>query len=123
MRKPVLLGLLCLLCFPIFSESLNRADSSDSEAQACTLTEPMADSVKFYRRQKLKAALLAFPLIGITGAHRVFLGTEPYMPLVYLATVGGFGILPLVDFVVILATPPRELNRFRNSEKVFMWAH
>ncbi len=79
------------------------------------------DSVKIIVKKKWVAALLAFPLFGITGAHRVYLGTEPYIPLVYLATLGGFGILPLVDFIVILCTPKEKLDQYYDNGGVFMW--
>ena len=73
------------------------------------------------KKKKWAAALLAFPLFGITGAHRVYLGTIPIMPLAYMATLGGFGILPLIDFIVILATPKDKLDEFYENGKVFMW--
>src|SRR6185503_9682570 len=35
------------------------------------------------------AAVLAFPFpFGILGLHRIYLGTKPYMPFVYLGTLG-----------------------------------
>lgn len=106
--------LIVLLLSSVSLSGISRNDSLEGKIPA--------DSIRILRRHKLKAALLAFPLIGITGAHRVFMGTEPYMPVIYLATVGGFGILPLIDFVVILATPARKLKQFEPSEKVFFWA-
>lgn len=103
----------------LFLFSLTATAISEND----TLEKPLSkDSLKILRKHKLKAALLAFPLIGITGAHRVFMGSQPYMPVVYLATVGGFGILPLIDFVVILATPAHKLKRYEPSKKVFFWA-
>jgi TM2 domain-containing membrane protein YozV len=75
-----------------------------------------------YRKKKWKAALLAFPLpFGVVGLHRVYLGTKPYVPIVYAATVGGvFGLLPLADFIAILASKEEDLQNF-NSGKVFFW--
>ena len=71
--------------------------------------------------KKATAALLAFPLpFGIVGLHRVYLGTAPYVPLIYIATVGGcFGILPLIDFVVIIAT--KDLDTYSAQPGIFMW--
>lgn len=75
--------------------------------------------------KKLISAVLAFPLpLGVVGAHRIYLGSKPYIPIVYIATVGGcFGILPLIDFVVILFTKKEALEKFENNNKVFMWAN
>jgi hypothetical protein len=46
------------------------------------------------------------------------------MPFAYIGTIGGcFGILPLIDFIAILATNKENFNRFYNNPKVFMWSH
>jgi TM2 domain-containing membrane protein YozV len=76
------------------------------------------------KRQKKKwiAALLAFPLpFGVVGLHRIYLGTQPHIPLVYVGTVGGvFGLLPLADFIAILNSKEEDLQNF-NTGKVFFW--
>jgi TM2 domain-containing membrane protein YozV len=71
--------------------------------------------------RKLTAAVLAFPFpFGIVGLHRIFLGTAPYVPIVYIATAGGvFGLLPLIDFIAIVAE--KDLARFSGNRQVFMW--
>src|ERR1700747_1062621 len=52
-------------------------------------------------RKKTIASLLAFPIPGgILGLHRIYLGTEPYVPLIYIFTLGGGLILPIIDFCV-----------------------
>lgn len=71
-------------------------------------------------RSKAVAAVLAFPLTGITGIHRVYLGTAPFVPVVYMLSLGGcVGILPFIDFVVILAE--NDLSRYEDNRKIFMW--
>ncbi len=71
--------------------------------------------------KKITAAALAFPFpFGIVGLHRIYLGTKPHVPIVYIATLGGvFGILPLVDFFVIIAD--KDFEQYKNNGKVFMW--
>jgi TM2 domain-containing membrane protein YozV len=73
------------------------------------------------KNKKLTAALLAFPFpLGIVGMHRIYLGTAPYVPVVYIASVGGvFGILPFIDFCMILLE--KDVERYSNNTKVFMW--
>jgi TM2 domain-containing membrane protein YozV len=73
-------------------------------------------------KKKWIAALLAFPLpFGVVGLHRIYLGTQPHIPLVYVGTVGGvFGLLPLADFIAILNTKEDDLQNF-NTGKVFFW--
>lgn len=71
--------------------------------------------------KKITAAVLAFPFpFGIVGLHRIYLGTHPHVPVVYIASIGGvFGILPLIDFIAI--TTSKDFEHFKNNGKVFMW--
>jgi TM2 domain-containing membrane protein YozV len=73
------------------------------------------------KNKKITAAILAFPLpFGIVGLHRIYLGSAPYVPVVYIASLGGaFGILPLIDFCAILLD--KDTEAFVNNKKVFMW--
>lgn len=82
--------------------------------------------LKLFRKKqknnrKITAALLAFPFpFGIVGLHRIYLGTKPYVPVAYIATLGGvFGILPLIDFCAILID--KDFAQFENNGKVLMW--
>ncbi len=72
-------------------------------------------------KKKLVAALLAFPFpLGFMGAHRVMLGTKPWVPIVYAATFGGcFGIIPMIDFLVIVCS--KDTEQYENNPNVFMW--
>ena len=79
----------------------------------------------FKKKQKLNkkitAAVLAFPFpFGIVGLHRIYLGTKPYVPIAYIASLGGvFGILPFIDFCMI--TFNKDFDQYRDNGKVFMW--
>jgi TM2 domain-containing membrane protein YozV len=79
----------------------------------------------FRKKQRLNkritAAVLAFPFpFGIVGLHRIYLGTKPYVPVAYIASLGGvFGILPLIDFFAI--TFDKDFDHYRDNGKVFMW--
>ncbi len=82
--------------------------------------------LKFLNGKKIKnkrivAALLAFPFpFGIVGLHRIYLGTKPYVPVAYIGSLGGvFGIIPLIDFFVILFD--KDFEHFENNGKVLMW--
>lgn len=72
-------------------------------------------------QKKLVSALFAFPFpFGFMGAHRVMLGTKPWVPVVYVATLGGcFGLLPLIDFFVI--TFSKDISKYENNPSIFMW--
>ena len=79
----------------------------------------------FRKKQKLNkritAAVLAFPFpFGMVGLHRIYLGTKPYVPVAYIASLGGvFGILPLIVFFAI--TFDKNFDQYRDNGKVFMW--
>jgi TM2 domain-containing membrane protein YozV len=79
----------------------------------------------FRKKQKLNkritAAVLAFPFpFGMVGLHRIYLGTKPYVPVAYIASLGGvFGILPFIDFCAI--TFDKNFDQYKNNGKVFMW--
>ncbi|MGB3947947.1 MAG: TM2 domain-containing protein [Bacteroidia bacterium] len=73
------------------------------------------------KRKKLINGLLSFPFpLGFLGAHRIMLGTKPWVPIVYVATFGGcFGLLPLVDFCVLMLS--NNVEQYENNPNVFMW--
>ncbi len=66
------------------------------------------------------AAGLALTL-GPFGAHRVYFGTKPKVPLLYGLTFGGFGVLVLIDLGHILFT--KDLSRYTDNDRILMWAH
>ncbi len=68
---------------------------------------------------RVLAAALAITL-GPFGGHRIYLGTDAKVPLIYGLTFGGFGVLAVIDLVQILFT--KDLSVYRNNYQVFMWA-
>jgi TM2 domain-containing membrane protein YozV len=79
------------------------------------------NSAKENKKKKIVSAIFAFPFpFGFMGAHRVMLGTSPWVPVVYVATFGGcFGLLPLIDFFVITFT--KDIEQYENNPHIFMW--
>lgn len=69
--------------------------------------------------QRLVAAALAVTL-GPFAAHRLYLGTDVKVPIVYGLTFGGFGVLVLIDLGHILFT--KDLQAYRHNRKVLMWS-
>jgi TM2 domain-containing membrane protein YozV len=137
--KPVLFVLL------LFSAKLTVAEShsywlvvSGAEAIEIRSIQP-ADSLDLFtynysrvkdslqinsatqKHKKIINGLLSFPFpLGFLGAHRIMLGTKPWVPIVYVATFGGcFGILPLVDFCVLMLS--NNVEQYENNPNVFMW--
>jgi TM2 domain-containing membrane protein YozV len=79
------------------------------------------DNKKDKSRKKFVSALFAFPFpFGFMGAHRVMLGTKPWVPVVYVVTFGGcFGVIPLIDFFVI--TFSKDISKYEDNPAIFMW--
>lgn len=70
--------------------------------------------------QRLVAATLALTL-GAFGAHRLYLGTDVKVPIIYGLTFGGFGVFVLIDLAHILFT--KDLEAYMHNNKVFMWSN
>lgn len=68
------------------------------------------------------AAFICFFLGGF-GIHRHYLGTSNLMWLWYTITVGGiFGIVPLVDFIVlIVGAVDGDYGKYVGNGRFFMW--
>lgn len=73
------------------------------------------------KKKKILAGFLSFPFpLGFLGAHRIMMGTKPWVPIAYVATFGGcFGLLPLVDFCVIMFSD--NIEQYENNPNIFMW--
>lgn len=87
------------------------------------ITNPI---LKLFRKkqknnQRIIAAVLAFPFpFGIVGLHRIYLGTKPHVPVVYIGTFGGvFGLLPLIDFCALAFD--KDFEHYQQNGQVFMW--
>ncbi len=73
-------------------------------------------------------AWVAFALswvIGWTGIHRVYLGGKGSLILIYIVTCGGiFGIVPLIDWIVLLVGAIKgDISQFVGNDKFFMWGN
>jgi hypothetical protein len=71
--------------------------------------------VKFKRGK----AILFTVFTGLFGGHRIYLGTHQRTPILYSITLGGLGILPLIDLVNIIFT--KDLSRFEDIPQIIMW--
>ena len=87
-------------------------------SQGAELSQLIQDDNYTPKHRKLKAALLAV-FLGPFGVHRIYLGTTPNVPVVYSLTLGGLGILPIIDLISILTT--NKLERFMDQDRVIMW--
>lgn len=71
-------------------------------------------------RPKRGVAIALTILLGPLGGHRLYLGTEPHVPVLYTVTLGGgLGLLPLIDLVQLIVA--EDMESFLNNRRVFMW--
>ncbi|RYC68353.1 NINE protein [Spirosoma sordidisoli] len=105
------------------SEDVSLATVSTNLLQSQQLTADLtgAARVKAGGKEFVPALLLNFFLGGL-GIHRFYLGTETLTWVGYILTCGGiFGIVPLVDFVVLIVNHDN-LSPYIDNPKFFMWA-
>jgi TM2 domain-containing membrane protein YozV len=57
--------------------------------------------------------------LGLFGVHRMYLGTDLKVPVVYTATIGGGCVLWLVDLGLLVSV--KDLTPFKDNPNVFMW--
>lgn len=68
------------------------------------------------------AALLLDLFLGGLGIHRLYLGTKTFTWVGYILTCGGiFGIVPLVDLIVLIVHSD-DISPYVNNPKFFMWS-
>ena len=129
----MLFVICCLIASTLFAKSKSATvyylDSTStvvcSESILMNDKKPNPIFQLFRKKQKLNkritSAVLAFPFpFGMVGLHRIYLGTKPHVPVVYIASFGGAcGILPLIDFFMI--TFGKDFDTYRDNGKVFMW--
>ena len=97
----------------------NDPSAALSDAGIPALEDSLSAKETLPHLSRALAAALAVTL-GPFGAHRLYLGTTPKVPLLYGLTFGGFGVLVLIDLGHILFT--RDLSAYRDDRQVLMWA-
>ncbi len=123
----ILLLIFSVFCFGnLFSGEIKLAKSFvKCSHEACSFKKPNPIWVSFFKKQnhrkRIIASALAFPLpFGILGIHRIYLGTKPYIPLIYIGTfLGCAGLIPLIDFIHLISN--KDISRFQNNPHIFMW--
>jgi TM2 domain-containing membrane protein YozV len=77
--------------------------------------------------QEDKTPIIAFVLATFLGGfaiHRVYLGGSPVLIPAYIFTCFGiFGIVPFVDWIVLLiGVANDDISKYVDNDKFFMWA-
>ncbi len=74
-------------------------------------------------KSAMTAMILAFFLGGL-GIHRFYMGTATLTGVGYILTLGGCGVVALVDWVVLLiaAIDNKSISDYIDNPKFFMWS-
>lgn len=99
---------------------LNFQDSVFIENKAIIIANDSIHFNKKVERKHVRAKAIIFTILtGPLGGHRVYLRTRPGAPIVYALTLGGFGILPLVDLAHLIFK--KDISSFEENPKIMMW--
>ena len=78
-------------------------------------------SVSMAQQKDAVVAIVLDFFLGGFGIHRFYLGTKTITGLGYILTCGGiFGIVPFVDFIVLIIDN-QDISKYVDNPKFFMW--
>ncbi|MDA3820362.1 MAG: TM2 domain-containing protein [Candidatus Delongbacteria bacterium] len=126
---------LCFFILLLMAAMIKPADATNISSYTGTPDFEMTDTIRFghYRilihhndtttEQKKRSKLIAIAadlLAGPLGGHRIYLGTKPWIPVVYAVTLGGgIGVLPVIDLFAIIFVS--DLKKYTDNPQIFMW--
>lgn len=104
----------------LFESAVETSMLSVNATEPSAVASSVSSNVMAQEKDAVVAIVLDFFLGGL-GIHRFYLGTETLTGLAYFLTCGGiFGIVPLVDFVVLIIDN-KDISAYVNNPKFFMW--
>ena len=104
----------------LFVNAVETSMISVNATDLSSLATNVPTTVMAAQKDAVVAIVLDFFLGGL-GIHRFYLGTETLTGIGYILTCGGiFGIVPLVDFVVLIIDN-KDISKYVNNPKFFMW--
>jgi len=113
-----------LLSFLFFGISTFAQDSGNSKTSAKGASLEKFNNRKIIQKLRTfdnqRAVAIGLDVsLGLFGVHRMYLGTDLKVPVIYTSTIGGGGVLWLVDLGLLVAV--KDLTPFKNNPNVFMW--
>ncbi len=105
----------------LFDRAIETSMISVNAPEINTVAAGVPTAVMPSKNKDAVAAILLDFFLGGLGIHRFYLGTKPLTGIGYILTCGGiFGIVPLVDFVVLIIDHD-DISPYINNPKFFMW--
>lgn len=132
MKKLILAFVVIMACsfsmnaanYTINDESIDNlfAEATMVEAPAAAASAATAAAVSESNNKTIVALVLDTVGLGYFGVHRMILGSTNLMWLWYTLTVGGiFGIVPLIDWVMLLIDVVNNQNSYIGNTNFIMW--
>jgi TM2 domain len=124
--KCVLILLVTCVCSDLNAQSRNRFNTiaakiffEEKEEGLLTLRPFFGGSDSSEPENPRLVAIILDATLGVLGMHRIYLGTDLKVPILYTFTLGGGGILWLVDLGLLIFTD--DITPYMNNPSVFMW--
>jgi TM2 domain-containing membrane protein YozV len=67
-----------------------------------------------------RTAIMLNASLGFFGVHRMYLGTSAKVPVFYTLSMGGGGLLWLVDLGILIKH--KDVSAYLNNPHMFMWS-
>ncbi len=134
--KRLLFSLIAILAIAVSANAADYTvddDAIDALIEACAEISPLdfmpaaavpaAASLASGSPSPIASFLLC-TFLGEFGVHRHYMGTRPWMWAIYVFTgFGIFGIVPLVDWVMLLiGLVDDDISPYVGNTRFFMWA-
>jgi len=105
----------------LFANAVETNMISVNATEASSLASNITTTVRAGKDKDAIVAIVLDFFLGGLGVHRFYLGTETLTGIGYILTCGGiFGIVPLVDFVVLIIDN-KDISKYIDNPKFFMW--
>ncbi len=106
----------------VLFEKASTSIMMNLDEMSSDMMSPSAAFNSNVKSKSLAAALILDFFLGGLGIHRFYLGTKVMTGIGYILTCGGvFGLIPLVDFVVLAVNGTANMDQFIDNPKFFMW--
>jgi hypothetical protein len=120
----IILSFLQLSALSQVRERLNSAFGKvffqETEENTFSLKSRFFSSDSTMRENPRLVAIILDITLGVLGMHRLYLGTDLKVPVFYALTLGGGGILWLIDLGMLIAV--KDIEPFLDNPRLFMWA-
>lgn len=104
------------------SDDVSLATVSTNLLDSQQMNANLSGTARVKATKEFVPALLLNIFVGGLGIHRLYLGTETLTWVGYILTCGGiFGIVPLIDLVVLIIDNDN-ISPYVDNPKFFMWS-